>query len=282
MVMKTANQCIAADREGGRPWFYDLATEPSLKNRAKRRSRWPASEGITELVLEIGERKRNTNLNDFLDYDWGRGALEPERPIRRERRAIAETVEVLRNQVRADGSEPEDVWLTDGWAIGRERAWRTVAVADPANPSLSVSVFPPSSSAAISAEAAAEEEEEEYYIEGIDDWRDGFYEPMGYHTGGSGSMLHAGIWGNPRLRQHIWHYCPEVKMTLAMAMFKRWWTDFKLQDVAKYVPGDCGANWKRDGQGMNSGSVGFEDLGYGTETIDGVAYPRLPPNLVPW
>ncbi|KAJ2987328.1 hypothetical protein NUW58_g4571 [Xylaria curta] len=116
----------------------------------------------------------------------------------------------------------------------------------------------------------------------IPDWRDGFYEPMGYHTGGSGSMLHAGIWGNPRLRQHIWHYCPEVKMTLAMAMFKRWWTDFKLQDVAKYVPGDCGANWKRDGQGMNSGSVGFEDLGYGTETIDGVAYPRLPPNLVPW
>ncbi|KAI0411798.1 hypothetical protein F5X98DRAFT_34473 [Xylaria grammica] len=65
---------------------------------------------------------------------------------------------------------------------------------------------------------------------GIDDWRDGFYEPMG--TGGSDTMLSGGIWGNPALRQHIWNYCPEVKMTLAM-------------DAAKYMLGDCYANWKR-------------------------------------
>jgi hypothetical protein len=111
--------------------------------------------------------------------------------------------------------------------------------------------------------------EEEYYIEGIDDWRDGFYEPMGYHTGGSGTFLHSGIWGSLRLRQHIWDYCPEVKMTLAM-------------DAAKYVPGDCNANWKREAEDMSSGSLGIEDLGYGTEIVDGVAYPMLPPNLVPW
>ncbi|TRX91940.1 hypothetical protein FHL15_007259 [Xylaria flabelliformis] len=67
-----------------------------------------------------------------------------------------------------------------------------------------------------------------------------------------------------------WDYCPEVKMTLAM-------------DAAKYVPGDCGANWKRDGKSVvDSGSVGIEDLGYGTEVIDGIMYPKLPPNLVPW
>jgi hypothetical protein len=111
--------------------------------------------------------------------------------------------------------------------------------------------------------------DEDYYIEGVDDWRDGFYEPMGYHTGGSGTYLHAGIWGNPRLRQHIWDYCPEVKMTLAM-------------DAAQYVPGDCNAYWKRDGEGANSASVGVADLGYGTEIINGVEYPLLPPNLIPW
>jgi hypothetical protein len=105
-------------------------------------------------------------------------------------------------------------------------------------------------------------EEENYYIEGVDDWRDGFYEPMGYHTGGSGVALHAGIWGAPRLRRHIWDYCPEIKMTLAM-------------DAAKFVPGDCNANWKRG----NTDEAGF---GYGTEVIDGVEYPMLPPNIVPW
>jgi len=118
-----------------------------------------------------------------------------------------------------------------------------------------------SSSPSLALENGVKGEEENYYIEGVDDWRDGFYEPMGYHTGGSGIALHAGIWGTPRLRQHIWDYCPEIKMTLAM-------------DVARFVPGDCNANWKRD--------TTEEDLGYGTEIIGGVEYPMLPPNLVPW
>ncbi|EHK98149.1 hypothetical protein M7I_6057 [Glarea lozoyensis 74030] len=75
-------------------------------------------------------------------------------------------------------------------------------------------------------------------IKGLDDWRDGFYEPMGYHTGGSGETLHGGIWGTPEMRKHIWGYCPEVKMMLKM-------------DAAKFVPGECHGNWKRMEEGWD-------------------------------
>ncbi|KAI0460359.1 hypothetical protein F5B21DRAFT_498302 [Xylaria acuta] len=271
----------------------------------------------TDSILCANSRQ---NLNDFLDYDWvgapwnpsgrfgGNGGLSLRRTVENGiaclpsnipfytetgRKVltfppIQRTAEVLRDQVRVDGSEPEDVWLTERLGhrpgarmangslsltfSGEMNAGESVRVASfavpAANPSLSTSPSPSSPSTANTATPSAAEEEERYYMEGIDDWRDGFYEPMGYHTGGSGSMLHAGIWGDPRLRKHIWDYCPEVKMTLAM-------------DATRYVPGDCGANWKRDGV-VNGGSVGIEDLGYGTEMIDGIVYPRLPPNLVPW
>ncbi|KAI1757779.1 hypothetical protein F4782DRAFT_546892 [Xylaria castorea] len=254
----------------------------------------------TDSILCANSRQ---NLNNFLDYDWvgapwnpsgrfgGNGGLS----LRR----VSAIIEVLRHQVRADGSEPEDVWLTErlGHRPGARMAngslsltfsgemnvgesVRVASFAVPAagnpSPSSASSSHPPPppppspSTATTTATPPVVEEEGYYYIEGIDDWRDGFYEPMGYHTGGSGSMLHAGLWGDPRLRKHIWDYCPEVKMTLAM-------------DAAKYVPGDCGANWKRDGNGVvNSGSMGIEDLGYGIEIIDGIVYPKLPPNLVPW
>jgi hypothetical protein len=106
-------------------------------------------------------------------------------------------------------------------------------------------------------------------IKGIDDWRDGFYEPMGYHTGGSGETLHGGIWGTPEMRKHIWSYCPEVKMMLKM-------------DAAKYVPGDCNNNWKRSEPGWDGM---YDHLGPETgmtEMIDGVEYPMLPAGLRPW
>jgi hypothetical protein len=57
------------------------------------------------------------SLNDFLDYDWvgapwnpnsrfgGNGGLS----LRR----VSSIIEVLRNQKRVDGSQPEDVWLTE-------------------------------------------------------------------------------------------------------------------------------------------------------------------------
>ncbi|KAI1355745.1 hypothetical protein F5Y01DRAFT_326264 [Xylaria sp. FL0043] len=236
----------------------------------------------TDSILCANSRQ---NLNDFLDYDWvgapwnpssrfgGNGGLS----LRR----VSAIIEVLRDQVRVDNSEPEDVWLTErlGHRPGARMAngslsltfsgemltGENVQAHRPSYSSSSLSPSPtPSSSPSINGE-----EEADYYIEGVDDWRDGFYEPMGYHTGMSGTMLHAGIWGDPRLRRHIWDYCPEVKMTLAM-------------DAAKYVPGDCNANWKRDDREVDGGSIGIEDLGYGSEMLDGVVYPMLPPNLVPW
>ncbi|KAI1189610.1 hypothetical protein F5B17DRAFT_438746 [Nemania serpens] len=258
----------------------------------------------TDSILCANSRQ---NLNDFLDYDWvgapwnpsgrfgGNGGLS----LRR----VSAIIEVLRDQVRVDGSEPEDVWLTErlGHRPGARMAngslsltfsgemnagqnvqahrpsGSAVALSENANPELPLSTSPSTATTILpnkeDGKMAGMEEEGnekgEYYIEGVDDWRDGFYEPMGYHTGGSGTMLHGGLWGTPRLRQHIWDYCPEVKMTLAM-------------DVAQYVPGDCMPNWKRDGQGASSGSVGVEDFVYGTDMIDGAAYPMLPPTLVPW
>ena len=62
----------------------------------------------------------------------------------------------------------------------------------------------------------------------VDLWRDGFYEPMGYHTGDNGRTMHSAIWGTPEMRSHIWKYCPEVKMIFEM-------------DAAAYVLGDCNA-----------------------------------------
>ncbi|KAI0448118.1 hypothetical protein F4803DRAFT_545637 [Xylaria telfairii] len=231
----------------------------------------------TDSILCANSRQ---NLNDYLDYDWvgapwdpslrfgGNGGLS----LRR----VSAIIEVLRDQVRADWSEFEDMWLTErlGHRPGARMANGTTSLTFSGEKiqgqKVQVPSFPAPSSPSSPTTATPSAEEEGYYIQGIDDWRDGFYEPMGYHTGGSGSMLHSGIWGDPGLRAHIWDYCPEVKMTLAM-------------DAAKYVPGECGANWKRDGNDiLNSGSVGIEDLGYGTEMIDGTVYPKLPPNLVPW
>ncbi|KAI0866988.1 hypothetical protein F4860DRAFT_508482 [Xylaria cubensis] len=227
----------------------------------------------TDSILCANSRQ---NLNDFLDYDWvgapwnpsgrfgGNGGLS----LRR----VSAIIEVLRHQARADGSEPEDVWLTErlGHRPGARMANGSLSLTFSGEMNAGESVRIASLAAVSLPSTTPSAGEEGYYIEGVDDWRDGFYEPMGYHTGGSGSMLHAGIWGNHRLRKHIWDYCPEVKMTLAM-------------DAAKYVPGGCGANWKRDGKSVvDSGSVGIEDLGYGTEVIDGIMYPKLPPNLVPW
>lgn len=55
-------------------------------------------------------------------------------------------------------------------------------------------------------------------------------QPMGYHTGGSGSVLGTRVWGNPGLRNELYDWCPEIKMTLDM-------------DVADYIPGDCNQRW---------------------------------------
>ncbi|KAI1333694.1 hypothetical protein F5Y15DRAFT_421586 [Xylariaceae sp. FL0016] len=230
----------------------------------------------TDSILCANSRQ---NLNDYLAYDWvgapwnpagrfgGNGGLS----LRR----VSALIDVLRDQVRVDGSEPEDVWLTErlGHRPGAKMANGTLSLTfsgemyngDAEALQGDAEVYGKYNSSLEAAKAGE-------YVAGIDDWREGFYEPMGYHTGGSGTMLHAGIWGNPRLRKHIWDYCPEVKMTLSM-------------DAAKYVPGNCNQYWKKDGTeavGTSRASAGgFDDAGYGTEVIDGVEYPALPP-VVPW
>ncbi|PQE16704.1 hypothetical protein CJF30_00003417 [Rutstroemia sp. NJR-2017a BBW] len=206
------------------------------------------------------------SLNNWLEYDWvgapwnpngrfgGNGGLS----LRR----VSAIIDVLRYQVREPHSEPEDVWLSD--RLGHRPNAKL------ANGTMSLTF----SGEMYSGEAervAAEKKKGKVgdgikaggLIKGIDDWREGFYEPMGYHTGGSGSTLHGGIWGTPQMRKHIWDYCPEVKMMLKM-------------DAAKYVPGDCHSNWKRWDMG-EEGMGGMQ-----TEVIDGVEYPMLPDELVPW
>ncbi|CZT40630.1 uncharacterized protein RSE6_00267 [Rhynchosporium secalis] len=213
------------------------------------------------------------SLNNWLDYDWvgapwnpngrfgGNGGLS----LRR----VSKIIDVLRNQQRIQNTEPEDVWLTDrlGHRPGAKLANGTMSL------TFSGEMF-----GGVGEKVGADKKKGKGakpgdgtkagdLIKGIDDWRDGFYEPMGYHTGGSGETLHSGIWGTPEMRKHIWSYCPEVKMMLKM-------------DAAKYVPGDCNANWKRteDGwDGMYGAGTG-DDM----EWIDGEAYPMLPAGLMPW
>ncbi|KAI1375930.1 hypothetical protein F4677DRAFT_106237 [Hypoxylon crocopeplum] len=181
------------------------------------------------------------SVDDYLGYDWvgspwhtdgtfgGNGGLS----LRR----VSAILDVLRHSVRANDTEAEDVWLAERL---NQRPGAKMA-----NGTLSLT---------FSGEQYAGNPKRVTKGES-DDWRDGFYEPMGYHTGSGGTMLHAALWGTLELRKHIWDYCPEVKMVLAM-------------DDARYVPGNCHSNWKRDLDG--------------TEAEDVEEYAPLPPNLVPW
>ncbi|RDL35371.1 Uncharacterized protein BP5553_07302 [Venustampulla echinocandica] len=216
----------------------------------------------TDSVLCANSRQ---SLNNYLEYDWvgapwnpdgrfgGNGGLS----LRR----VSKIVDVLRNQERFPNSEPEDVWLTDrlGHRPGAKLANGTVSLVFSGEMFSGKEVQVGGKKGGKKDPLKAGE-----LIKGIDDWREGFYEPMGYHTGGSGSTLHSGIWGTPEMRKHIWSYCPEVKMTLKM-------------DAAKYVPGDCASSWKRSMDVMGLGEDTPE-----TEIIDGVEYPILPGGLVPW
>lgn len=223
----------------------------------------------TDSILCANSRK---NLNDFLDYDWIGAPWNPEGgfggngglSIRR----VSAMIQVLREQKRVDGTEPEDVWLADrlGHRPGAKMANGTLSLTFSGEiwSGKGTEVTDGKSKGYNSTYTAALDGE---FVEGIDDWRKGFYEPMGYHTGASGATTHGPIWGTPEKRKHIWDYCPEVKMTLKM-------------DAAKYIPGDCGSHWKRDGE-LDS-VVSDVDMGWGTEIIDGQEYPLLPPNLMPW
>ncbi|KAH8894857.1 hypothetical protein GQ53DRAFT_642384 [Thozetella sp. PMI_491] len=224
----------------------------------------------TDSILCANSRQ---TLNEYLDYDWvgapwnptgrygGNGGLSL--------RKVSTIIDVLRNQERVHGSEPEDVWLTDrlGTRPGAKLANGTVSATFSGEMNSGEREKISGGKDKNSTLDAAKHGD---YVEGIDDWRKGFYEPMGYHTGGSGNTLHGAIWGTPQLRRHLWDYCPEVKMTLAM-------------DAAKFVPGSCNQNWKRfEGDTTVSDFATRSDIGYGTEVIDGIEYPRLPDHIVPW
>ncbi|KAL6787692.1 hypothetical protein J3E68DRAFT_444971 [Trichoderma sp. SZMC 28012] len=176
------------------------------------------------------------NLNDYLEYDWvgapwnpggqwgGNGGLS----LRR----VSRIIDILRNQRRANDSEPEDVWLSERLAHhpGGKVANGSVSMTFSGEMHDGRSEQTINSSSTSSTPSSTDHADNDDYVAGVDDWRAGFYEPMGYHIGGSGSFLHSPIWGMPELREHMWKYCPEIKMTLAM-------------DVAKYIPGNCGASW---------------------------------------
>lgn len=165
------------------------------------------------------------DVDDYLGYDWvgapwdpgsawgGNGGLS----LRR----VSRIVDVLRDHARPHNAAPEDVWLTEHLALHHPEARL-------ANGTVSLTF----SGELHSGLPERVDKMRSNGTGGIDDWREGFYEPMGYHTGGGGVWLHAPIWGTPELRRHIWSYCPEVKMTLDM-------------DVARYVPGNCRGRWKR-------------------------------------
>lgn len=223
------------------------------------------------------------SLNNWLDYDWvgapwnpngrfgGNGGLS----LRR----VSAIIEILRDQHRIDGSEPEDVWLTErlGHRPGAKLANGTASL------TFSGEMFS-GEQEKIEPENGKKKDkgngqldkkpadkgidsvpQDEGWVAGIDDWRNGFYEPMGYHTGDSGNTLHSGIWGKPELRKHIWDYCPEVKMIFDM-------------DAAEYVPGECNTNWKRDEEPSNYGM----DLWGRDLELDENGYPYLPAGLIPW
>jgi hypothetical protein len=178
------------------------------------------------------------NLDEYIDYDWvgapwspsgdwgGNGGLS----LRR----VSRIIEVLRNQKRVDNSEPEDVWLSE--RLGHHSRGRVANGSVSLGFSGEMNSGPPEQVVASvddpdgdSIGEILSEVGRTDFIKGIDDWRDGYYEPMGYHIGGGGVMA-ASIWGTHEKREHIWKYCPEANMILKM-------------DMAEYVPGNCGQSW---------------------------------------
>lgn len=246
---------------GGQEMISRFLTNPWIYETVLRPAEWLLV-FQTDSILCANSR---LTLDDFLEYDWV-GA--PWRPSHRwggngglSLRRVSAMLDVLRHQVRAEDSEPEDVWLAERVAHrpGARVANGSVALTFSGEQWDGEKVVVDDEAAVRrhgSLQVAAEAGE---YIGEVDGWRHGFYEPMGYHTGGSGTHMHARIFGTPELRRHVWRYCPEVKMTLPM-------------DAARFVPGECKARWGRD----VTGEVEEE---FGTEVVDGEEVPLLPPGL---
>ncbi|KAL8932128.1 MAG: hypothetical protein Q9211_006510 [Gyalolechia sp. 1 TL-2023] len=168
-------------------WLYERVLQPAEWLLVFQTDTPPKPQTETHERASSGILCANSegNVDDWLEYDWV-GA--PWTPWSRyggngglSLRRVSSIIQVLREQIRIPNSDPEDVWLTS--RLGHRPGAKL------ANGSLSLTFSG----------------ENIYYDK-----------PMGYHTGGSGRNLGGGIWGTPELRQHIYDYCPEVKMTLEM------------------------------------------------------------------
>jgi hypothetical protein len=235
------------------------------------------------------------SLDDYLDYDWvgapwnpegrwgGNGGLSL--------RKVSAIIDILRNQERTPkeengGGVPEDVWLAERLAMrpNAKMANGTVSIffSGEMHGGPPTTVKPAQASKIPEADrikhAAGEGIDSDATVaeaSDVDLWRNGFYEPMGYHTGDNGRTLHSAIWGTPALRKHVWDYCPEVKLIFEM-------------DAAEYVPGECNANWRRDlPEFFESREEHYEmETGlqrrWDPENTDEEGYPYLPAGLIPW
>ncbi|KAF4345747.1 hypothetical protein FBEOM_289 [Fusarium beomiforme] len=185
-------------------------------------------------------------IDDFLGYDYvgapwntagrygGNGGLS----IRR----VSSIISILQSQQRANNSDPEDVWLSE--RLGHHVDGR---VANGSVSQLFSGEMNGGTEEVVPEPECSDDDDYEnceyvdmlqqmsqpgrpdQWVKGIDSWRNGFYEPMGYHIGGAG-LLHGGVWGTKAKREHIYSYCPEAKMILNM-------------DWEEFVPGDCAEDW---------------------------------------
>ncbi|KAK3366438.1 hypothetical protein B0H63DRAFT_565901 [Podospora didyma] len=119
---------------------------------------------------------------------------------------VSAIIDVLHNQRRVDGSDPEDVWLTErlGHRPGSKLANGAISQAFSGENHPGQEVTLDAAAVAAAAAEATSPSTNGAYVEGLDDWRSGYYEPLGYHTGLSGSALSGAIWGNAkRLQQQL-------------------------------------------------------------------------------
>ncbi|KAL9037137.1 MAG: hypothetical protein Q9214_005831 [Letrouitia sp. 1 TL-2023] len=176
-------------------WLYETVLKPAenlliFQTDSKQPSppfpsKFYPPDGIVIVRIGILCANSGKSLNDWLEYDWvgapwnragrygGNGGLSM--------RKVSSIITVLRNQVRINYSEPEDVWLSErlGHLPGAKLANGTIS-----------NVF----------------SVENTYADN----------PMGYHLGHSGKGNPSAYLGSPEKRQKVFDYCPEIKMLTDM------------------------------------------------------------------
>lgn len=85
-------------------------------------------------------------------------------------------------------------------------------------------------------------------------------EPMGYHMGWSGRRLPEGVWDDPRQREQIWRWCPEIKLILDMRLER-----------------ECRGGGEYGGGDIWSEGYGGRDIWEKMKTKRDVDWPRLSP-----